>query len=70
VPEKRYGQLKIQLPEPPEVIHEIQTNDVDYVEKHWHERFGLLRKNGEWFSLSEADVAEFVRCRHIEVKVG
>jgi hypothetical protein len=65
-PESRYGQLKIQLLEKPELVHEIQTNNVDYVERHWHRRFQTLRANGEWFLLSDGDVAEFVSCKRIE----
>jgi hypothetical protein len=66
-PEKRYAQLRIQLPQKPELIHEIYTNNVDYVEKHWHKRFAEMRANGEWFSLSDADVAEFTRCKRMEI---
>ncbi len=67
-PGSRYGQLKIQLPQKPEVIHEISTNNIDVVEKHWHRHFHGSRENGEWFSLTEEDVAEFVRYKRFEVE--
>jgi hypothetical protein len=66
--ERRYGQLRIQLPEKPVLVHEILTNDVNYFERHWHRRFASLRANGEWFSLSGEDVTEFVQCKRMIVK--
>jgi len=66
--ERRYGELRIQLPERPVLVHEIRTNDVDYCERHWHRRFASQRANGEWFSLSEEDVIEFRRCERMIVK--
>ena len=65
--ERRYGELRIQLPEKPVLVHEILTNDVDYCERHWHKRFASQRANGEWFSLSEEDVTEFSRCKRMIV---
>ena len=68
--ERRYGELRIQLPEKPVLVHEILTNDVDYCERHWHRRFAPQRANGEWFSLSEEDVTEFARCKRMIVKIA
>jgi hypothetical protein len=65
--EQRHAQLRIQLPEKPELIHGIRTNNIDYAERHWHKRFAAQRANGEWFILSEADVQEFCQCKEIEV---
>lgn len=61
-PHVRYAQLKIQLPEKPKLLHEIRTNNVDYVEKHWHRRFAPKRANGEWFALDGDEIAEFMQC--------
>ncbi len=69
VPKQRYGQLSIQLPEKPDLVHEIVTNDVDYTERHWHRRFVAKRMNGEWFQLSEEEVDEFVQCKRMIVNV-
>jgi hypothetical protein len=66
--DRRYGELRIQLPERPVLVHEIRTNDVDYCERHWHRRFASQRANGEWFSLSQDDVTEFTRCERMVVK--
>ena len=59
-PNERYDRLSIQLPEPVELLHEIETNDVAKLERHWHLHFRERRKNGEWFALSSQDVDEFV----------
>jgi len=67
-PEQRYERLKIQLPDKPELVHEISTNNVDYTERHWHLRFVQQRANGEWFLLSEAEIQEFVRCKRMSVE--
>jgi hypothetical protein len=66
-PNVRYAQLKIQLPQKPEIIHEIHTNNIDYAERHWHKRFHSKRANGEWFALDREDVAEFSQCERIVV---
>jgi hypothetical protein len=61
-PRLRYAQLKIQLPEKPKLIHQIDINNFDYVEKHWHKRFASKRANGEWFALDGEDITEFMQC--------
>jgi hypothetical protein len=59
--DKRLSQIKLQLPFPVEVVHVIQVAHALQAEAHWHRRFAALRRNGEWFLLSEADVDEFKR---------
>jgi hypothetical protein len=58
--EQRLTQIGLQLPEPVEVVHKIETDDVSGIESYWHRRFGGKRANGEWFSLTEEDVKAFV----------
>ena len=55
----RLDQIKLQLPLPVEVIHKIETDDPEGIEGYWHRRFSEKRQNGEWFSLTEEDVAIF-----------
>jgi hypothetical protein len=55
----RLGQIKLQLPFDVEVVHKIATDDPTGIESYWHRRFMNKRDNGEWFSLSEEDVAAF-----------
>jgi hypothetical protein len=59
--EARHRQLKIQLPQTAEVVHRIKTDDPHGIESYWHRRFADKRLNGEWFSLSAADVKAFRR---------
>lgn len=56
---KRVGQLKIQLPEPVEVVHVIHAAHALEAEAQWHRRFASRRRNGEWFVLTEEEVVEF-----------
>ncbi len=51
--------------EPFKLIHEIETDDMDGIEKYWHTRFTSKRKRGEWFNLNSSDVKAFKRWRKI-----
>ena len=59
--EKREYELRIQLPEKPDLIHKIKTDDPVGIEQYWHERFKDKRRGGEWFELSPTDVKDFSR---------
>ena len=59
--ENRFRQLRIQLPQAAEVVHRIRTDDAFGIERYWHERFADKHLNGEWFSLTAADVKAFKR---------
>lgn len=54
----RKAWFDIHLPHKTELIHTIPCNDALRLERHLHEHFKDKRLNGEWFSLSEADIAE------------
>ena len=58
---RRDYELKIQLPEKVELIHQISTDDPTGIEIYWHNRFSSKRKNGEWFELNNDDVKAFKR---------
>lgn len=55
--------LGLQLPERPNQIHYLKTDDPVGIEKYWLERFKKAGRhtNGEWFELSREDVATFKR---------
>lgn len=51
--------------EPFELIHEIETDDTNGIEKYWHDRFKSKWIRGEWFKLSSSDVKAFKRWKKI-----
>jgi len=62
---RRGNELKIQLPENLDLIHEIKTDDPSGIEAYWHRRFEAKRMNGEWFDLNSGDIKAFKRWRKI-----
>lgn len=60
---RRLRELAIQLPERPDTLHVIETDDTEGIEQYWHRRFSDKRQGGEWFSLSSDDVGAFKRRR-------
>ena len=58
-PDRRREDITLLGSEPFELIHVIKTDDMNGIEKYWHERFKSKHKRAEWFSLSRTDISAF-----------
>lgn len=59
--ERRFRELKTQMPYDGKIIHSITTGDPAGIEAYWHHHFKDKRLKGEWFKLTASDVKYFKR---------
>jgi hypothetical protein len=59
--ERRFREIKTQMPYNGEIIHTIATGDPPGIEAYWHEYFSARRLKGEWFKLTKRDIDYFKR---------
>jgi Meiotically up-regulated gene 113 len=64
-PNVRFGQIGLQLPFPFEVLHVIPVNDMHIAEKQLHTKYAHQHLNGEWFELSQNEVAEIMSLKSL-----
>jgi hypothetical protein len=57
--ERRFREIKTQMPYEGKIVHNISTGDPEGIERYWHEFFREKRLKGEWFQLSADDVIYF-----------
>ena len=61
----RLSQLSTLTPEPTELVHQFSSNDSRRAEQTLHKRYAEVRRNGEWFSLSAAQVLEITAIKEM-----
>ena len=57
--ERRFREIKTQMPYDGKIIHTISTGDPVGIESYWHNYFKEKRLKGEWFKLSSSDLNYF-----------
>jgi hypothetical protein len=60
--ERRVRSIQALVPDS-SLAHSIETDDPRGIEAYWHRRFAAKRLKGEWFELSDDDVAAFRKWR-------
>ena len=57
--ERRFRELRTQMPYEGRIIHTIATGDPEGIEAYWHQYYSGKRLKGEWFQLSSNDIRYF-----------
>lgn len=63
--ERRIKEVTIQLPEQGELVHQIPSDDPRRDEEYLKNRYKDANVRGEWFKLSQAEVAQIRRVRFL-----
>lgn len=68
-PRRRLVSLRADSPLPLELIHMAAVGDAERIEAELHTEFAAQRSHGEWFRLTEEDVAS-IRVRYPATQIG
>lgn len=60
-PDRRVRELQTGASEKLVLVHVLETDDPNGIERYWHHRFRHQGRAGEWFELTLADVEAFKR---------
>lgn len=64
-PSRRHREVRLDLPDPTNLVHAIPTDDPPGIEAYWHRRFQSKRvRDTEFFTLDASDVSAFKRRRY------
>lgn len=64
-PARRHREVRLELPDPTDLVHSIETDDPKGIEAYWHRRFESKRvRDTEFFELDATDVAAFKRRKY------
>lgn len=64
-PSRRHREVRLDLPDPTDLVHSIATDDPRGIEAYWHRRFeGKRVRDTEFFELDSSDVAAFKRRKY------
>lgn len=64
-PARRHREVRLDLPDPTNLVHSIETDDPRGIEAYWHRRFESKRvRDTEFFTLDASDVAAFKRRKY------
>lgn len=54
---KRFHSIQVCNPEKCSIVHSIKTNDMKLTERLFHYQFERKKLQGEWYQLTDADIA-------------
>jgi hypothetical protein len=64
-PTRRHREVRLDLPDPTDLVHSIETDDPRGIEAYWHRRFASKRiRDTEFFTLDASDVSAFKRRKY------
>jgi len=64
-PTRRHREVRLDLPDPTDLVHSIETDDPRGIEAYWHRRFVSKRiRDTEFFTLDASDVSAFKRRKY------